>query len=657
MGIIRSACITALTGAVILEHILMKEDERKYKQKYNKSTPMNWMPPSRSTTINNITNIKYDLVIIGGGSAGAGCLLDAASRGYSALLLEREDFASGTSSKSTKLIHGGIRYLEKAIKELDYKQLSLVIEGLRERKSFLNLAPYLTREVGILLPIRHTITIPYFWLGTKVYDWLSGSLGVQKSYFINKKEVKRVLPTIDYKKVAGGMVYFDGQMDDSRVNTMLIETAIYHEGTALNYCEVIGFKKSKGKIVGVTFQDKETGRQHTVECTGVINATGPFTDKIRQLDNPETPKIISPSVGVHLVIPGGYTGKFGMLNPSTKNGSVLFLLPWRKHSILGTTDSTGTNTMPAEKDVNYLINEMGEFVERKLIPKAKNILSAWGGIRPLAMDPSAGMDSTAIVRSHLIDKSESGLLTISGGKWTSYREMAEEAVTEAARTFRLPHKKCITKYIRLIGSHEYHVNMPTYLSKTFGIPQDISEHLVSTYGDRARKVCEYANGNYTRIDVNHPYITAEVPYTIDHEHVRRISDYLGRRSLFAYFNVRDAHSSVPVLLKEFKQYMNWSEDQARIEERQAYAYLDTMGYSLLKKMEDREIKFEEFKAAVLGTCKNSLCDYNKVNSLVKKSFNLPFIPALKNSQVHKKSGTVPIQEVLSTVQNHFSIIQ
>lgn len=659
MSLMRGMCFTALTGAVLLQHVLTKEDEKKYRSKYSRNIPITWMPESREKTLFHAQTHKFDLVIIGGGSVGGGCLLDASTRGYSVLLLEKEDFSSGTSSKSTKLIHGGIRYLEKAIKELDYKQLSLVVEGLRERKSFLSIAPYLTREVGILLPIKHRVTVPYFWLGTKLYDWLSGRLGIQKSYFISKEKVRKLLPAINYKKLAGGMVYFDGQMDDSRVNTMLIETGLYYGGAALNYAEVTDFKKNKnGKITGVHFQDKKTGHMHTVDCTGVINATGPFSDAIRQKDDQTRRKIIAPSTGVHLVMSGGYTGHFGLLNPSTRNGSVLFVIPWKGLSIAGTTDTLTKSLhtpVPTERDVMYIVKEMGEFMEGKIAPKARNILSAWGGIRPLTLDGDSSKKSTSIVRSHLLDKSKSGLITISGGKWTSFREMAEETITGAAKIFGLPEIQCSTRYVKLIGSHQYSRTLPSELEREFGISEDIAMHLASSYGDRARKVCIYANGTYNRIDPKHPYITAEIPYCIDHEHVHKISDYIGRRSMFAYFSVRDAHSAVPAISKEFAKWMKWSGKEKLLEEKDAYNYLDTMGYSLLRLMEEKEIKFDQFKRNLLNICNNSICDYARVKYLTKKTFGETDQISFGHHRLEK--GSVRMYDVISAIKMHFNILQ
>lgn len=659
MSFLRGLSLATLTGAVALHQILVREDEKKYRQKYARPIPMAWMPESRRSTLSKTKKQKFDLVIIGGGSVGAGCLLDAATRGYSVLLLEKDDFASGTSSKSTKLIHGGIRYLEKAIKELDYKQLSLVVEGLRERKSFLNIAPYLTREVGILLPIKHRLMVPYFWLGTKMYDWLSGRLGIQKSYFIGKEEVRKMAPSINYRKLAGGMIYFDGQMDDSRVNTMLIETALYYGGSALNYTEVTNFVKGQdGKIKGVLFADRKTGETYTVECAGVINATGPGSDIIRRLDDPARKKIIAPSTGVHLVMAGGYTGKYGLLNPSTKNGSILFMIPWKGFSIAGTTDTPATSLStpaPTEKDVHYIVNEMGEFIEGKISPKARNILSAWGGIRPLTIGGDPSKDSTSIVRSHLIDRSKSDLITVSGGKWTSFREMAEEAIDASAKVFGLPDKPCTTKYVRLIGSHLYTRNLSSELAREFSISEDIAIHLASSYGDRARKVCMYADGKYIRIDPKHPYITAEIPYCIDHEHAQKISDYIGRRSLFAYFSVRDAHSAVPAVSKEFSRYMKWSKKEEYSEKKDAYEYLDTMGYSLLRLMEEKEVKLEEFKSKMLNVCKGSICDYAYAKSLSKKIFgeNVHF----PHPSMSKGKRAVYIYDAVNAIKTHFDILE
>ncbi|KAI5190641.1 glycerol-3-phosphate dehydrogenase [Nematocida sp. AWRm77] len=659
MFFLKALGYSGVAGALVLHHVLQREEEERARKKYKQAPSLGWMPPSREAVLAKSKKNTYDMVIVGGGSVGSGCALDAATRGYSVLLLEKEDFGSGTSSKSTKLIHGGIRYLEKAVKELDYRQLSLVVEGLRERKTFLSVAPYLTREVGILLPIKHKYMIPYFWLGTKMYDWLSGAYSIQRSYFLGKGEVARMFPAINQKKLAGSMVYFDGQMDDTRVNAMLVETAVYHGADALNYAEVVSFTKNNGKIESVLVKDTETGNTHAVRTRGVINATGPHTDTIRALVHPGARRVMAPSLGVHMILGEGYTGKIGLLNPSTHNGSVLFVLPWNNRSIVGTTDTPAPSTerpMPRAEDIRYLTKEMGMFINRSLQPRARNILSAWAGVRPLATDPSCTKKgSQALVRSHLIETLSPGLVTITGGKWTSYREMAEEAVTHSARVFGLPERPSATRHVCLIGSHMYTPTLPTKLAREFGIPEDIAAHLVSTYGDRARKVCAYAENKYARIDGKHAYIEAELAYGADHEHVRTVADFLGRRSLFAYVDVRSAHASVPKIASLLGAHLNWGRAQRKAEIKRAYEYLDTMGYSLLRKMEAEEDTFACFKAKLEKLCTNqSTCQVSKASGLLEKYFGAE----IKKKLVSDTKGrpSVQVEEIVQSVLLHTGIL-
>lgn len=654
MFVLRTLGVSCIIGAIAVQRIIARREEQE-KKRYDKPVPLSWKPPTRQEVIKSIEEKRYDIVIVGGGSAGAGCALDAASRGYSVLLLERNDFASGTSSKSTKLIHGGVRYLEKAIKEVDYRQLALVVEGLRERKSFLRLCPYLTREVGIVLPVKNKFMLPYFWLGTKMYDILSGMYGIEKSRFIDKNTLKNLFPAIDQKKIAGCMVYFDGQMDDTRVNVMLAGTAAYYGADVLNYAKVTELVKKDGRVSGVVFKDKETDKTYSVLCRGVINATGPWSDEIREKDSPGIKKIMAPSAGAHIVVDAGYTPKYGMLNPSTKNGSVLFLLPWHGRSIAGTTDAAHSVTervLATKKDVCYIINEMTEFISSSVQPKAKNIMSAWAGLRPLAMDPNAiGKGTQALVRSHLIETSSSGLITIAGGKWTSFRKMAEETVTHASKCFHLPERECITKYIRLIGSHMYSNTLAACLSRDFGLEYDIAEHLVSAYGDRAQKVCLYAGGEYKRINQKYPYIKAEIEYSIDHEHTRKIEDFIGRRSLFAYFDVRRAHESVELIGEVFKNHLGWTENQLKKEKESAYMYLDTMGYSLLEQMEKEERALEDFKKKCEKECGSSLyCSSRKAQRLIEKEYGVQEKKAFI-SLSHKRTS-VSIADILKAVQIH-----
>ncbi|KAI5187527.1 glycerol-3-phosphate dehydrogenase [Nematocida homosporus] len=640
--LLRTLGFTGIAAATVAHCVFLRQESVRRRRLFASGPPLSWRPPTRDVTLARAAAHKYDILVIGGGSAGAGCLLDAATRGYSALLLERTDFAAGTSSKSTKLIHGGIRYLEKAFRDLDVRQLSLVLEGLRERKTFLGLAPYLTREVPILLPVTSRLMLPYFWLGTKAYDWLSGIYGISRSYWVPADKAAYMLPALNVKNLAGAMVYFDGQMNDARVNAMLVTTAAYYGADALNYAEVVSLTKEKGRTTGAVFKDIETGKTVKVRARVVINATGPWCDSIREMDSSRALPIMAPSSGTHLVLDAAYAGSAGLLNPRTPNGSVLFLLPWLGRALVGTTDRpvSTPEAPPVAADVAYLVKEMGAYLDPRVKPRAANILSIWTGVRPLARDPAAGQ-SKDIVRSHLVHAADSGLVTLAGGKWTSFREMAEEAVDLAAIVAGLPPKPCVTRDVRLIGTHRLGTPgnrdpiqtsvgpvdatmiglFSARIARAFGLPADISKHLVRAYGDRAWKVCLIAGGNLKRIESGHPYLLAEVEYAINHEYARTIADFLGRRSMFAYSDVRAAAKAVNTVAHEFKRVLGWSKARMAEEKAAAMKYLNTMGLELLRQMEAAECEMTKFEQGLKRIAKgHKICSTQKAANLAKQLF-------------------------------------
>src|ERR1700722_11177519 len=294
----------------------------------------------------------YDLLVIGGGATGSGIALDAATRGLKVALVERDDFAAGTSSKSTKLVHGGVRYLEKAVWELDYNQYSLVKEALRERKYFLDTAPHLSMWLPIMLPLQHWWQAPYFWAGTKFYDFLAGSEGIESSYFLTRSKALDAFPMLRKDNLVGALVYYDGAHNDSRMNVSLAVTAALYGTTVVNHMEVTALEKdADGKLCGARVKDlvsEKNGRpadEFNIRARGIINATGPFTDSIRKMDEPSVKEIVAPSSGVHVVLPGYYSPqKMGLIDPKTSDGRVIFFLPWQGNTIAGTTDAPTTVT-------------------------------------------------------------------------------------------------------------------------------------------------------------------------------------------------------------------------------------------------------------------------------------------------------------------------
>jgi glycerol-3-phosphate dehydrogenase len=316
--------------------------------------------------------VVYDLVVIGGGATGAGIALDAVTRGLKVGMFERDDFSSGTSSKSTRLVHGSVRYLEKAVKELNYEQYSLVSSALKERRHFLNVAPHLTQALPLLLPIRRWWDAPYLWVGTKLYDLLAGAEGLHSSYFLPRAKVLQAFPTLDASELVGGLVYYDAQHNDARTNVTLAMTAVAYGATVVNHAEVTRLEKdAEGKVCGVH-----------VRARGVINATGPFADDIHHLDEATTNEIVMPSSGVHLVLPAWVAPKgLGLIDPSS-DGRVIFLLPWQGKVIAGTTDracAIDHDPIPEEEDVSWILKEVNRTLAPNVDLRYSDVLAIWSG--------------------------------------------------------------------------------------------------------------------------------------------------------------------------------------------------------------------------------------------------------------------------------------
>ena len=373
---------------------------------------------------------EYDLLVIGGGATGSGIALDAVTRGLRVALVDRDDFASGTSSKSTKLVHGGVRYLEKAVWELDYNQYALVKEALRERKYFLDTAPHLSMWLPIMIPMQKWWQAPYFWAGAKAYDLLAGSEGIEKSYFLTKSRALDAFPMLKANDLVGAMVYYDGAHNDSRMNVSIAATAALYGATVANHVEVTGLTKGPdGRLNGATVKDviaEKNGKKAqeiTIKAKGIINATGPFTDAVRKMDDQQVQEIVAPSSGVHVVLPGYYSpqkNSMGLIDPSTSDGRVIFFLPWQGNTIAGTTDAPcdiNQNPIAGEEEIGWILNEIKEYLAPDINVRRGDVLAAWSGIRPLVKDPKA-KNTESLVRNHLVTMSDSGLLTCAGGKWT-----------------------------------------------------------------------------------------------------------------------------------------------------------------------------------------------------------------------------------------------
>ncbi|KAF9370911.1 mitochondrial glycerol-3-phosphate dehydrogenase [Mortierella sp. AD011] len=495
----------------------------------------------------------------------------------------------GTSSRSTKLVHGGVRYLEKAVRELDIEQYKLVKEALTERANFLKIAPYLSYQLPIMLPIYKWWQVPYYWAGSKAYDLLAGHQSMESSYFLSRGKALEAFPMLKNEKLVGAMVYYDGQHNDSRMNVALGLTAVQYGAVIANHVEVVELHKDSNKrLCGARVRDTLTGREFDVKAKGIINATGPFTDGIRQLDDPSIQTIVSPSAGVHIILPNYYSpGHMGLLDPATSDGRVIFFLPWQGNTIAGTTDSATNvtqNPMATEEEINWILGEVKNYLNPDVKVRRGDVLAAWSGIRPLVRDPAA-KSTEGLVRNHMINVSGSGLLTIAGGKWTTYRAMAAETIDEAIKEFNLkPNRECSTDRVKLIGSHGYSKTMFIRLIQQFGLETEIAQHLANSYGDRAWAVASLAQSTGKRwpvfgrrISPQYPYVEAEVRYAVRREYACTAVDVIARRLRLAFLNVHAAAEALPRVIEIMADELNWDQERQDKETERAKEFLTTMG--------------------------------------------------------------------------------
>lgn len=535
----------------------------------------------------------FDLLIVGGGATGTGIAVDAATRGLSVAMVEKDDFAAGTSSKSTKLIHGGVRYLQKAVFELDYDQYKMVREALHERKTFLHIAPYLSEHLPIMLPVYRWWQIPYYFAGTKMYDMLAGSENMESSYFLGRGKALEAFPMLKSNGLTGAVVYYDGQHNDTRMNVALALTAVHHGAVVANHTSVVKLHKKavEGKadqICGARVRDELSGEEWDVRCKGVINATGPFSDTLRKMDVPTAQEIVAPSSGVHITLPGYYSPReMGLIDPQTSDGRVIFFLPWQGNTIAGTTDTAApveAHPLPKEEEIQWILDEVRNYLSPDIKVRRGDVLSAWSGLRPLVKDPAA-KDTQSLVRNHMINVSESGLLTIAGGKWTTYREMAEQTVDRAIDEYKLtPVRGCVTKQTRLLGSHGWSKTMYVKLLQRFGLDTDVAKHLSNTYGDRAWSVCSIAESTGARwpvhgkrLDPLYPYIEAEVRYACRSEYAATVPDFIARRTRLSFLNVEATVETLPRVIDLMAEELGWDKKRKDAEFKSSIDFLQSMG--------------------------------------------------------------------------------
>jgi glycerol-3-phosphate dehydrogenase len=494
----------------------------------------------------------WDMLVIGGGATGVGVAVDAASRGYRTLLLEQGDFGQGTSSRSTKLVHGGVRYLEQG-------NISLVIEALKERGTLRANAPHLVSELPFIVPSYEWWQSPFYGLGLKVYNLLAGQYGFGSSRILSRAETLQRLPTIRTEGLRGGVVYYDGQFDDARLLIALVQTAADAGAALLNYAPVVALHRGDdGFVAGASFQDLESGKRHEVRARVVVNATGAFADSVRRMGNIEGTEdadidpIIAPSQGVHLVFDRSFLpGESAIMVPHTSDGRVMFAIPWLGHTLVGTTDtpldSVPLEPVAREEEIEFILTTAGLYLEKR--PRRADALSVFAGIRPLvrAGRGAQGKGTAALSRDHAIHIDESGLLTIAGGKWTTYRRMAEDCVDQAAFLGRLPETPCRTRELRVHGFDD-------------GSPA-VAGHL-RAYGtdrDQVQEIARQAPHLGQQLHPDLPYIGAEVVWAARAEMARRVEDVLARRTRALFLNAAAAREIAPAATRLLAQELGRDE--------------------------------------------------------------------------------------------------
>lgn len=470
----------------------------------------------------------WDLVVIGGGATGVGVAIDAASRGYATLLLEQCDFGKGTSSRSTKLVHGGVRYLARG-------DINLVREALRERGLLRRNAPHVVHELGFFLPSYSRWDTAFYGLGLWAYHLLSGRQKFGPTQRLSKADALARIPTLNATGLRGGILYHDGQFDDTRLLVNMVRTAVECDAIVLNYARVTALTRgASGKVSGVAFRDEESGRDGHAAARVVVNATGVFCDGVRKLANPDAQPMVSPSQGIHLVFDRSFLpGDTAFVVPKTPDGRVMFAIPWHGHTLVGTTDvavpDAKLEPRPTEQEIAFVLDTAGRYLQKP--PTRADVLSTFAGIRPL-VSAGTGKNTAALSRDHTIKIESSGLLTITGGKWTTYRNMAEDCVNRAAELGGLERRECVTRTLHIHGWHDN--------AKHFGP--------LAVYGSDAPLIRELADADAKLAEPLHsmlPYTGAEVVWAARFEMARTVEDVLARRLRALFLNARAAVAMAP----------------------------------------------------------------------------------------------------------------
>jgi glycerol-3-phosphate dehydrogenase len=503
---------------------------------------------------------EWDVVIIGGGATGLGCAVDSASRGFKTLLLEQEDFAKGTSSRSTKLVHGGVRYLQQG-------DVSLVFEALSERGLMFKNAPHLVTSQSFVIPTYDWWGAPFYTVGLKVYDVMGGKLGFGSSKKLSREEAIEALPTVEQEGLKGGVIYQDGQFDDSRMAVSLAQTAVDYGASVLNYCKVTGLGKTGDFVSEVIATDRESGEELKFKTKTIINATGVFSNDIIKMDEPEARDFVVPSQGVHLVLDKEFLPSgSAIMVPHTSDGRVMFAVPWHNHVVVGTTDTLMENEslepVALDSEIDFILETAGKYLVKQ--PTRQDVLSVFAGLRPLAKPSGEDKETKEISRGHKIMISGSGLITIIGGKWTTYRKMAEDAIEKAIMLGGLPERECITKHLPVHG-FSMDVDPKTDSMAPYG--RDKEE--VMAIGNEKKK---YSGWLSEKLRI----YKAQVVWAVRNEMARTVEDFLARRTRALFLDARESILIAPqvadIMASELGKRRKWKKNQIEAYEKVAKNY-------------------------------------------------------------------------------------
>ena len=495
----------------------------------------------------------WDIIVIGGGATGLGIAVDAQTRGYRTLLLEQCDFAQATSSRSTKLVHGGVRYLQQG-------NVALVLEALRERGLLCRNAPHLVRDLAFVVPRYRWWEGPFYGIGLRLYDVLAGKLNIARSRRLGRKETIERIPNVETENLIGGTMYHDAQFDDARLALSLAQTAVKHGASVVNYMRVEQLlKQNDGSVGGVAAKDLETGVSHQIKGRVVINATGVFSDDVRKLDDESAATLVRPSQGVHVVLDRSFQpSDTAIMVPQTDDGRVLFVIPWYDRVLVGTTDTeveeATIEPRPMAEEIGFILRNAARYLNHD--PTTEDVLSVFAGLRPLVQSDDSSAASKTVSREHTVLISESGLVTIIGGKWTTYRKMAEDTVNDAVAVAGLDEKPCVTEELRLYGWVD---------RDDPGLITDLHLQMYGSHADSVQVFIDEGEGRNELLHERLPYRVGQVSWAVKREMARTVEDVLSRRTRSLLLDARAAIDVAPrvadILAAHLGHDRAWREQQ------------------------------------------------------------------------------------------------